>query len=166
MVVGAVYAIKKPSVLDPTLKVEIEYQGKISPGLHELHLLSPVSQFSFLGHNDILLLSKLDGKVLRVQNHTFRAEPLLDVNVTNQFESGLLGMAVTKNEDVDKAYVFLYFTESMDGDVTNSTATKPSQNRLYRYELANNKLNKSSALIYCSYTKSLFSYWWRVGYWT
>ena len=68
LVVGAVYAIKKPSVLDPTLKVEIEYQGKISPGLHELHLLSPVSQFSFLGHNDILLLSKLDGKVLRVQN--------------------------------------------------------------------------------------------------
>ena len=49
-------------------------------------------------------------------------------------------MAVTKNEDVDKAYVFLYFTESMDGDVTNSTATKPSQNKLYRYELANNKL--------------------------
>ena len=132
------YIVYRPAVFDPSLKLGIVYQGNYTPGIHELNQLSPVTQFSFLGSNDILLLSKLDGKVLRVQNHTLLAEPLLDVNVTNQWESGLLGIAISKN--AGKVYVFLYYTESMNGDVTNSTATEPSYNKLYRYELVNNKL--------------------------
>ena len=135
---ASAYAVYSPTVFDPSLKVEIVYQGNYTPGLHELNQLSPVTQFSFLGSNDILLLSKVDGKVLRVQNHRLLAEPLLDVNVTNQWESGLLGIDISKN--VGKVYVFLYYTESMNGDVTNSSATEPSYNKLYRYQLVNNKL--------------------------
>ena len=132
------YIVYRPAVFDPSLKLGIVYRGNYTPGIHELNQLSPVTQFSFLGSNDILLLSKLDGKVLRVQNHTLLPESLLDVNVTNQWESGLLGIAISKN--AGKVYVFLYYTESMNGDVTNSTVTEPSYNKLYRYELVNNKL--------------------------
>ena len=118
------YIVYRPAVFDPSLKLGIVYRGNYTPGIHELNQLSPVTQFSFLGSNDILLLSKLDGKVLRVQNHTLLPESLLDVNVTNQWESGLLGIAISKN--AGKVYVFLYYTESMNGDVTNSTVTEPS----------------------------------------
>jgi glucose/arabinose dehydrogenase len=118
--------------------LEILYQGNYTPGLRELNQFTSVTQFAFLGYNDILLLSKNDGKVLSIQNYTLLSEPLLDINVTNQWESGLLGIAISS--DSGKVYVFLYYTESMSGDVTNSSATDPSYNKLYRYELINNKL--------------------------
>ncbi|MGA8914766.1 MAG: hypothetical protein WB474_02125, partial [Nitrososphaeraceae archaeon] len=58
-----------PATNDPNLKLEIVYQGNYTPGLRELNQFTPVTQFAFLGNNDILMLSKNDGKVLRVLNH-------------------------------------------------------------------------------------------------
>ena len=58
------YAVDKPAVIDRNLKLEIVYQGNVTPGLRELNQFTPVTQFSFLGNNDILVLSKNDGKVL------------------------------------------------------------------------------------------------------
>lgn len=107
--------------MDPGLKLEILYQGNYTPGLRELNQFTSVTQFAFLGYNDILLLSKNDRKVLSIQNYTLLSKPLLDINVTNQWESGLLGIAISS--DSGKVYVFLYYTESMSGDVTNSSAT-------------------------------------------
>jgi len=155
--IAAVSNKKEPSVVDPGLKVETIYQGKVPSGLHDLRLLSPVSQFSFLDDNDILLLSKVDGKVLRIQNNTLLPEPLLDVNVTSQLESGLLGIAVAKNVNQDKTFVFLYYTELKNGDAVNSTAGNPSQNKLYRYELLNNKL-KNPKLIFTTPTPNRYSH--------
>ena len=132
------YAVDKPAVIDRNLKLEIVYQGNVTPGLRELNQFTPVTQFSFLGNNDILVLSKNDGKVLRISNYTLSPMPLLDVNVTNQWESGLLGIATSKS--AEKAYVYLYYTESARHDVTNSSVTNPSYNKLYRYELINDKL--------------------------
>jgi glucose/arabinose dehydrogenase len=132
------YALDKPAVADPDLKLEIVYQGNVTHGLRELNQFTPVTQFAFLGNNDILVLSKNDGKVLRISNNTLLPTPLLDINVTNQWESGLLGIATSRN--AEKIYVFLYYTESTSNDVTNSTATNPSYNKLYRYELINDKL--------------------------
>jgi glucose/arabinose dehydrogenase len=132
------YALDKPAVVDPDLKLEIVYQGNVTHGLRELNQFTPVTQFAFLGNNDILVLSKNDGKVLRISNNTLLPTPLLDINVTNQWESGLLGIATSRN--AEKIYVFLYYTESTSNDVTNSTATNPSYNKLYRYELINDKL--------------------------
>ncbi|MGA7978560.1 MAG: PQQ-dependent sugar dehydrogenase, partial [Nitrososphaeraceae archaeon] len=132
------YAVDKPAVIDRNLKLEIVYQGNVTPGLRELNQFTPVTQFAFLGNNDILVLSKNDGKVLRISNYTLSPMPLLDVNVTNQWESGLLGIATSKS--AEKAYVYLYYTESARHDVTNSSVTNPSYNKLYRYELISDKL--------------------------
>ncbi|MGB0004479.1 MAG: hypothetical protein WBP74_07460 [Nitrososphaeraceae archaeon] len=60
------YAVDKPAVIDRNLKLEIVYQGNVTPGLRELNQFTPVTQFAFLGNNDILVLSKNDGKVLRI----------------------------------------------------------------------------------------------------
>ena len=132
------YAVDKPAVIDRNLKLEIVYQGNVTHGLRELNQFTPVTQFAFLGNNDILVLSKNDGKVLRISNYTLSPMSLLDVNVTNQWESGLLGIATSKS--AEKAYVYLYYTESARHDVTNSSVTNPSYNKLYRYELINDKL--------------------------
>lgn len=139
------YQCKNPTVNDPSLKLEIVYQGNYTSGLQELHQLSPVSKMTFLGFDDILLLNKNDGKVLRILNHTLLPEPLLDVNVSNKWERGLLGIVISRN--AGKVYVFLYYTESKRGDGSDGCptiycvqSTDASQNRLYRYELKNNKL--------------------------
>jgi aldose sugar dehydrogenase len=123
--------------------------------LRELNQFTPVTQFALLGNNDILMLSKNDGKVLRVLNHKLLSEPLLDVNVTNQWESGLLGITISK--DADKVYVFLYYTESTSGDGTNASSTDPSYNKLYRYELINNKL-KNPKLLFRAPTPNRYSH--------
>ena len=144
-----------PATNDPNLKLEIVYQGNYTPGLRELNQFTPVTQFAFLGNNDILMLSKNDGKVLRVLIHKLLSEPLLDVNVTNQWESGLLGITISKN--ADKVYVFLYYTESTSRDGINASSTDPSYNKLYRYELINNKL-KNPKLLFTAPTPNRYSH--------
>lgn len=133
-----------PTVIDPNLKLDIIYQGNFTPGLRELNQFTSVTQFAFLGNDDILLLNKNDGKVQRIINGKAQADPLLDVNVTNQWESGLLGIAISNN--TNKKYVFLYYTESPNGDVSNSSGTESSYNKLYRYDLINNKLTNAKLL--------------------
>jgi hypothetical protein len=85
---------------------------------------------NFLGHDDILVLEKNSGKVKEIKNGTV-AKTILDVNVANVSERGLLGIAVSD----EPRYVFLFYTETEDmdgGDVLG--------NRLYRYEYDNGKL--------------------------
>jgi glucose/arabinose dehydrogenase len=142
----------KPLIADPNLKLEKVYVGNSTPELNEL---TSFTQFVFLENNDILVLNKNDGKVLRITNHTLMPEPVLDLNVTNQWESGLLGIA-TLNKD-DRTYVFLYYTESNAGDVSNSTTSNPSYNKLYRYELINDKL-LNPQLIFTSRTPNRYSH--------
>ena len=149
------YAVPTPIINDSNLKLEIMYQGNYTPGLRELNQFTSVTQFAFLGNDDMLLLSKNDGKVLRIINGTLAVEPVLDINVTNQWESGLLGVATSRNDD--KIFVFLYYTESMSGDVTNASATNPSYNMLYRYEYLNNKL-VNPKLIFTAPTPNRYSH--------
>ncbi|MFZ0404845.1 MAG: PQQ-dependent sugar dehydrogenase [Nitrososphaeraceae archaeon] len=75
--------------------------------------------------------------------------------VTNQWESGLLGIAISK--DADKVYVFLYYTESKSGDGTNTSSTDPTYNKLYRYELINNKL-RNPKLLFTATTPNRYSH--------
>jgi aldose sugar dehydrogenase len=111
-----------PAVNDPNLKVEV-----VAEGLH-----MPTS-FAFLGPNDILVLEKNSGDVLRVLNGEILKTPLLHVNVATPFlEWGLLGIAVAKGSNANEPRnVFLYYTES-GGKVGVAAA-----NGLYRYELTN-----------------------------
>lgn len=151
-IIQSSFAVIKPLIADPNLKLEKVYVGNSTPELNEL---TSFTQFVFLENNDILVLNKNDGKVLRITNHTLMPEPVLDLNVTNQWESGLLGIA-TLNKD-DRTYVFLYYTESNAGDVSNSTTSNPSYNKLYRYELINDKL-LNPQLIFTSRTPNRYSH--------
>ena len=144
--VCANFQCKTPILSDPHLKLEIVYHGTHtllkSKGVW---LLSPVTKMAILEKDDILLLNKNDGKVMRILNHTMLPEPLLDLSVANKWERGLLGIAVLR--DAGKVYSFLYYTESKNGDGSDvcptnicQPSTEPIQNKLYRYELNNNKL--------------------------
>ena len=111
--------------------------------------------FAFIGADDILVLEKNKGTVMRVLNEEVMSEPLLDVNVANQVEQGMLGIAVSENLIDNKTYVFLYYTkaeddiaeegdgqdedEGEDGNVdqgSDGDGGQPVGNRLYRYELS------------------------------
>ncbi|MFL6376186.1 MAG: PQQ-dependent sugar dehydrogenase [Nitrososphaeraceae archaeon] len=177
-----------PTVNDPNLKVEKVFEGLRFP-----------TKMAFLGPNDILVLEKDNGTVQRIVNGKMLPEPILDVNVANKYERGMLGIAVAKhnnnndqqqqqqeqgnriggssNSNNDNSglvgiigssgsnsdegssdssnvagtgptYVFLYYSESkVDGSdicpaqgTTCNPAGEPFGNRLYRYELVDNKL--------------------------
>jgi glucose/arabinose dehydrogenase len=87
---------------------------------------------AFLGPDDILLLEKNTGKVQRILNGSLQQEPLLQVKVGTEVELGMLGIAISKNQQ-DKTFVFLYYTEANNSGIVIG-------NRLYRYELVDNKL--------------------------
>jgi glucose/arabinose dehydrogenase len=132
-----------PSVIDPSLKVETVFEGIKSP-----------SNMVFLGKDTILVLEKNTGIVDRVANGSIFSEPLLDVNMSNALERGLLGTAVAKS-DKNVTHVFLYFTESKSEDggdeCDTHTLCKPGNdplgNRLYRYDLVSNKLVNPKLLV-------------------
>jgi len=107
---------------------------------------------AFLGYDDILVIEKNKGTVQRIVNGQMLEEPLLDVNVANDVERGLLGIAVLKNKSTDVTYVFLYYTEGAEGEDEDSRGGEGQDrgrdeeegrdnseaigNRLYRYELS------------------------------
>jgi aldose sugar dehydrogenase len=119
-----------PLINDPNLKVELIVQG----------LDLPITM-AFLGPNDILVLEKDKGTVQRIVNGKILPEPLLDVNVATSVERCMCGIAVSKSDTTGITYVFLYFTEAELTDSEDIIEEKsPLGNRLYRYELVNNKL--------------------------
>ena len=141
-----------PSIVnDPTLMTEVVSAGEIK---------FPTSM-AFLDVNDILILEKNEGTVKRILNGTVLPEPLLDVNVANKNERGMLGIAIdskfhtnqtmvnkTDDKKSNNLYVFLYYTESINQDGEDAINNKePLGNRLYRYELVNNKLVNPKLLL-------------------
>jgi aldose sugar dehydrogenase len=120
-----------PTVNDDTLTVE-QVAGDLE---------FPTSM-AFLGPNDILVTEKNTGKVMRIVDGEVMSQPVLDIAVASLIERGLLGIAVSKNNQEGKTYVFIYYTESgngMDESDTNSLVD-PLGNRLYRYELVDGQL--------------------------
>src|ERR687886_250783 len=159
-------AIGGPTLNDPNLKVE----QIINTGLRR------TTSMAFLGPNDILVLGKETGIVHRILNGKMLPEPLLDVNVANEAERGLLGIAIAKRdnggtENGNVRHVFLYYTESgggTDGDDEPSSTTTanttgnsplkntgnrgldtvpPAGNRLYRYDLDENNNKLKTPLL-------------------
>jgi glucose/arabinose dehydrogenase len=150
--------VAKPILNDPDLKVETIVEGLDFP-----------TSMAFLGPDDILALEKNTGMVKRIVNGTVSGQPIIDVNVANDVERGMLGIAVSHSDhdlshDEDQnstnlhynkdnhTYVFLYYTESRtnDGeDISNDTqkGTSPLGNRLYRYESSDNKLVNPKMLL-------------------
>ncbi len=113
----------------------------------------------FVGPNDILVLDKNNGRVHRIVNGSFLDEPLLDVNVANVNERGMLGIAVAKRSNEDdyslgiggkdqKTYVFLFYSASTaEDDEDEDELEDLLGNSLYRYELVQNKLTNPKLLL-------------------
>ena len=118
-----------PIIKDSNLKAEVVFEGLTSP-----------TSIAFLGPNDILALEKDKGTVQRIVNGKILAEPLLEVNVANDDSRGMLGIAVSKGEEINSTNIFLYFTEAPLGEF-------PIGNRVYNYELVNNKLVNPKVLL-------------------
>jgi hypothetical protein len=57
---------------------------------------------AFLDKNNILVLEKNDGTVRRISNGVLLDEPVLDMNVANEDERGMLGIATFPQEDFVK----------------------------------------------------------------
>jgi glucose/arabinose dehydrogenase len=102
---------------------------------------------AFIGPNDILVLEKEKGTVQRIVNGKTLPGPLLDVNVATSQERCMCGVAISKHIP-GHIYVFLYYTEAESADAEDVTEGKdPIGNRLYRYELVNNKLVNAKLLL-------------------
>jgi glucose/arabinose dehydrogenase len=130
-----------PHINDPNFKAELVVKGLKHP-----------TSMAFLGLDDILVLEKDSGKIKRIVNGVMLKEPILDVNVANKNERGMLGIAVapTQDKNTSTTYVFVYYTESSggrDGDDSITTGRQPLGNRLYRYELGNNKMLNPKLLL-------------------
>ncbi|MDW0309063.1 MAG: PQQ-dependent sugar dehydrogenase, partial [Nitrososphaeraceae archaeon] len=116
-----------PVVFDSLLKVEVAAEDLDTP-----------TTMAFLAPNDFLILEKDKGTVQRVINGQTLDKPLLDVNVANSVERGMCGIAVSTIGS--KIYVYLYFTEIEGKDGSDRAGKAPIGNRLYKYELVDNKL--------------------------
>ena len=136
-------------LLSPTLFCSASY-GSEGPSLSSKKLvaekvvggLETPTGIAFIGENDILAVEKNSGKVLRILNGDVLPEPLIDVNVANEVERGLLGISVANNSANSNLYVFLFYTEAQDRDGSEAVG-----NRLYRYELTGNKLINPKLLL-------------------
>jgi len=128
-----------PTINDTKLKVEVVFKGLKFP-----------TSMAFLGPNDILVLEKNNGTVQRIVNGTLLPKPLLDVNVANRNERGMLGIDIAKHDDMNRrsTNVFLYFTESKTKDGSDVDENKkPLGNRVYRYELVGDRLINPKLLL-------------------
>lgn len=137
---------QNPTLRDPNLKVQVVAEGLFRP-----------TTMAFLGPDDILVLQKFNGTVIRILNGSI-LDPVLDVNVASKFERGMLGIDIwptpgsqqnrsainSSPSTTNKIYVFLYFTEAeVEGsDICPSASyclpeNAPLGNRVYRYEWDN-----------------------------
>jgi len=111
--------IAAPAVRDASLQVFPVVSGLGSP-----------TTMAFIGPADMLVLQKNDGKVRRVTGGVLQNNPVLDVNVDNLSERGLLGIALHPNFPTSP-FVYLYLTESNNGAA--DSAGSAAANRVYRY---------------------------------
>jgi aldose sugar dehydrogenase len=125
-----------PIVRDTNLGIEVVAEGLEFP-----------TTIAFIGPNDILVLEKEKGTVQRIVNGKTLLGPLLDINVATSQERCMCGVAISKHIP-GHTYVFLYYTEAESADAEDVTEGKdPIGNRLYRYELVNNKLVNAKLLL-------------------
>ena len=127
--------IETQNITDSHLKSQLITQGLKAP-----------SAMAFIGPNDILVTEKNTGNVQRITDGIISSQPLLHVVTTKKDERGLLGIATSINNESKKTFVFLYFTEAQLNDAGSPTHD-PLGNRVYRYELVDNKLVNPKLLL-------------------
>jgi aldose sugar dehydrogenase len=143
-----------PTIVDSNLKAEVVFRGLRYP-----------TSMAFLGPQDILVEEKDSGTIRRIVNKTELPQPLIAIKVATYAHRGLLGIAVAPNSSAVPllnygnangnntnattiAHVFVYYTQAQTntGDDVRE-GKQPLGNRLYRYELHNNKLVNPKLLL-------------------
>ena len=137
-----------PTLIDPNLELQLVYQGLEYP-----------TQMDFLGENDILVLQKNDGKIQRITDCTMQPEPVLDVEVANVIERGLLGIALSEKQSDGKRYAFVYYTPAFENDGDDAQGKTPRGGKLYRYEVINGTFTEGKSLFNVAETRGP----WRHG---
>jgi aldose sugar dehydrogenase len=131
-----------PNVTNPTLKADLVFRGLEFP-----------TNMALLGPDDFLVLEKSKGTVNRIVNGAMLSDPLLQVNVASEVERGMLGIAIsnaTNQTSINNnnfttsrgPYVFLFYTEAI-----SAQDETPIGNRVYRYELVDNRLINPKLLL-------------------
>lgn len=131
-----------PNVTNPTLKADLVFRGLEFP-----------TNMALLGPDDFLVLEKSKGTVNRIVNGAMLSDPLLQVNVASEVERGMLGIAIsnaTNQTSINNnnfttsrgPYVFLFYTEAI-----SAQDDTPIGNRVYRYELVDNRLINPKLLL-------------------
>jgi aldose sugar dehydrogenase len=110
-----------PEMLHPRLAVRTVVTGLVTP-----------STLAFIGSDDVLVLEKNTGRVMRVTDGTIQG-PVLDLAVNFASERGLLGIALHPDFPANPG-VYLYWTESTTGaDSGNLDDTPLLGNRVDRF---------------------------------
>jgi aldose sugar dehydrogenase len=139
-------SVKDPLLTNPDFTIK-----EIAKGLNR------PTTMAFLGQDDILVLEKEKGTIRRILDGKLLNEPVLDVNVANGSERGMIGIAASTSEvgndndkDVSspKTYVYVYFTEAEEEGSDKCIASRrcddvpldPLGNRLYKYEWIDGRL--------------------------
>jgi aldose sugar dehydrogenase len=134
--VNAAIGDETTTIRDPNLNIETVAEGLEFP-----------TTMAFLGTNDFLVLEKEKGTVQRIVNGKMLPEPILDVNVGASQERCMCGIAISTSTP-GHTYIFLYFTETESADKEDVLqGNDPIGNRLYRYELVNDKLVNPKLLL-------------------
>jgi aldose sugar dehydrogenase len=100
-----------PVLVDNNLQVSVAASGLNQP-----------TGFAFIGANDVLVLEKATGRVVRVQGNN--QTTVLDLAVNNGSERGLLGIALHPGFP-STPQVFLYWTQSSTGSDTGVLSETP-----------------------------------------
>ena len=127
LLLGLPSLLRAQTLEDSSLRVDLVTSGLNSP-----------TTMAFIGPDDILVLQKNDGRVRRVIGGVLQSGQVLDVNVHNSSERGLLGIALHP-QFPSTPFVYLYYTESSTGSDTSGAST-PLGNRVYRYTWNGNAL--------------------------
>lgn len=135
-IIPVIFVHADPTITNTHFSIERTFTANFEP-----------SSMAFVGQDDILVLDRDVGKVYRV-THGIKSSPILDLNVGTAGYRGLLGVVATVNEK-GSIKVFLYLTESSkyDGDDDGNNPVSPHGNRLYKYDLVNNKLINPKLLL-------------------
>jgi aldose sugar dehydrogenase len=132
------YLMAKPALIaDKNLRIDKIFVGPIKP-----------TTMAFTGLNEFLILERNEGKVYRVTNGVMNPNPLLDVNVATDGYRGMIGIATSMSNN--NTNIFLFFTEAnnRDGDDTDKSNPKePLGNRVYKYDLINNRIVNPKLLL-------------------
>jgi aldose sugar dehydrogenase len=125
-----------PEMLHPRLAVRTVVSGLVTP-----------TTLAFIGPDDLLVLEKDTGRVMRVTGGAVQG-PVLDLGVNSASERGLLGIALHPDFPANPG-VYLYWTESSTGvDSGNLEDTPLLGNRVDRFVWNGSSLTLDRNLIH------------------